>query len=517
MTKHLVSEPSAAQNRDADRNADSGQVARNGLASYLSLVTAVLTGLLVTPVLFRSLGENRFGTYALMASLVGYVALLEAGTGTSTVRAVAMSHGDPERIRTVLASSRALYVPIIVLCSIAYVPLLVFAPSLHGASGISATDTRIVLLAMAVGQLGQLAIIVYPAYLIGTGRSDVMYAVGVGGSLLVAVSQVLVVLLGGQVVGLAITTALIGTVAALTTASIARRRLGYHIRLASRDGPTRRHLFIFGLQNAGVSLQAMLSQQSDVVIVGFFFAPSRVAAYAVASRAAGVAKTLASNAMGVLVPTFAHGAQAGDDRRQLRLAREGILLGSIALLPVPLIAVFFGDGLLRLWIGSAPPDTSLVLAVLTLTACVQVTGGMAYSFFSGRGDLRLFLRIGVVATVVNVIVSVLSVPIVGIVGPALGTLAACVGFDLLVLPRAFARALNGTVRELVAPVVRVMAPTAVIAILVAFVAHQVLGTDEAQAVVGSVATALAAYSTAILAAGAERRNRYKAILGSVFA
>jgi hypothetical protein len=50
-----------------------------------------------------------------MAGPRGYVGLLEAGTGTSTVRAVAMSRGDPQRIRTVLASSRALYSPIIIL------------------------------------------------------------------------------------------------------------------------------------------------------------------------------------------------------------------------------------------------------------------------------------------------------------------------------------------------------------------------------------------------------------------
>jgi hypothetical protein len=66
VTELPVKHPGAAQNTDDDRNADSGQVARNGLASYLSLITAVLTGLLVTPVLFRSLGENRFRTYALM-------------------------------------------------------------------------------------------------------------------------------------------------------------------------------------------------------------------------------------------------------------------------------------------------------------------------------------------------------------------------------------------------------------------------------------------------------------------
>src|SRR5205085_1486207 len=96
--------------------------------------------------------------------------------------------------------------------------------------------------------------------------------------------------------------------------------------------------------------------------------------------------------------------------------------------------------------------------LLTTTAAVQATGGVAFSFFSGRGDLNVFLTLGLLVSVANIAVSVGLTEVIGIAGPAVGTLAAVVVFDLVILPRRLAASLGRGTRELLGPLGQMLGP-----------------------------------------------------------
>ena len=56
------------------------------LLSYISLITTILTGILYTPVMLRLLGQNEYGLYQLVYSVVSYLGLLSLGFGSSYIR-----------------------------------------------------------------------------------------------------------------------------------------------------------------------------------------------------------------------------------------------------------------------------------------------------------------------------------------------------------------------------------------------------------------------------------------------
>lgn len=54
--------------------------------NYITIVLNILLGLLYTPFMLRMLGQNEYGLYSLVASIIAYLTLLDFGFGSAIVR-----------------------------------------------------------------------------------------------------------------------------------------------------------------------------------------------------------------------------------------------------------------------------------------------------------------------------------------------------------------------------------------------------------------------------------------------
>ena len=67
------------------------------ILNWAGLVIAVVSSLLIAPVMIRGLGDLHFGMWALVGSLLDYAGLLDMGLRTSFVRFVAQLHAKQDR------------------------------------------------------------------------------------------------------------------------------------------------------------------------------------------------------------------------------------------------------------------------------------------------------------------------------------------------------------------------------------------------------------------------------------
>lgn len=56
------------------------------ILNYITIVLNILLGLLYTPFMLRMLGQNEYGLYSLVASIIAYLTLLDFGFGSAIVR-----------------------------------------------------------------------------------------------------------------------------------------------------------------------------------------------------------------------------------------------------------------------------------------------------------------------------------------------------------------------------------------------------------------------------------------------
>lgn len=110
--------------------------------SYIFMVFEVLSTLLLTPFILRSLGQAEYGVYSLTLSVTVYLLLLDMGVGNAVVRFIAKyrAHGDTEGQCKFLGISIAYYLCIACLVVVLGSLIVWFAPFLF-AKGLSSSET----------------------------------------------------------------------------------------------------------------------------------------------------------------------------------------------------------------------------------------------------------------------------------------------------------------------------------------------------------------------------------------
>ena len=64
---------------------DSTQRKLGAILSYVSILVSTLVQLLYTPFLIKMLGQSEYGLYSLIASIIGYLTVLDLGFGNAII------------------------------------------------------------------------------------------------------------------------------------------------------------------------------------------------------------------------------------------------------------------------------------------------------------------------------------------------------------------------------------------------------------------------------------------------
>ncbi len=62
------------------------QLKAGAALNYVIIALNTLTGLLYTPYMLRCLGQNEYGLYSLVSSVIAYLTILDFGFGNAIIR-----------------------------------------------------------------------------------------------------------------------------------------------------------------------------------------------------------------------------------------------------------------------------------------------------------------------------------------------------------------------------------------------------------------------------------------------
>jgi O-antigen/teichoic acid export membrane protein len=507
-------ETAAAESAALTANASSRSIVRNSAASFLSFGVNAIAGFIVTPFLLRGLGASGFGLWALVLSIVGYVSLVELGIGAATWREVAAAEANAARhtLDEVLGSSRLLYLAVSLIGVVVMVPVVAALPHLVNLPSHSVGQARVALSILAIAQALRFYFNVYSAALIGRGRFDLLALPGLVTSVATAAAQVGVVALTASVSALAA----VMLAAAVATSAINRyvyvKAIGGtapKLRTATRR--CMRTLLRLGRYNAALSLFGTIAYNSDLVVIAIFLPTTSVAAYAVASRAVGLIRILATRVSDILLPTFADSSTRGDRAREFRLFSESVLVGLTLALAGCAALILFGPGLLALWLGTPPAESTRITALLAGALMLQMPAISVFAYFSGTGALRAIAWYGAFQAALNLGLSLALVATIGITGPALATMFE-VAVAGIVLPLLACRAMGARYRDYARASLAPLAPAVVLVLSLGWAVRTWAEPGPGLSGVCAVLLALLSVAAVITSMGGNRRARYARVL-----
>jgi O-antigen/teichoic acid export membrane protein len=397
----------------------------NAAANWAGFVSQVVVTLVAAPILIHGLGDDRYGLWALVESILAYLSLFDLGIAASLVRYVARfeAESDQKSLNRMFNTSLALFAGAGLAVMAVVSALAVGWSNPLGAPEQFAWEVRILLLLLGANLAAGLPLGVFPTVLDGLGRYPVKTIIRTSCLLVRTVVVISVVRSGHGLIALAIVSLVFTAVENGAHAYAVRRYLpGLRISLAWVDRSTFRLIRGYSAYSFLAMIAGRVSFQTDAIVIGAFLAPKAITFFVIGARLVDYTKSLFRSITTVLTPAVS----ALDARGHVEAIRDILVDGTRYVLwivvPIELGLLLLGKPFLALWLGPEYANLStLSLQILSIPMALVVAQFVAARILYGVDRVRQFALTVTVEAGVNLALSLLLVRRMGIEGVALGT------------------------------------------------------------------------------------------------
>jgi len=401
------------------------QTIRNATTNLGRTGISTITNLLLTPLIIHHLGVEAFGIWALCLAVAGYFNLLDLGITSAAARYISHYRAleDWDELNKTISTSLTFYSGAAIISVLLALAVSLSAPHLVNVTPSQLPALRGVIVVMGfVAGLGFLTALPIQCVL-AAQRWDSLNVCGTVVQALSAVASLVAVVLGAKVYALAII---------MLVGGVANGLAGY--LLCRRYLPQARFRPKWDRVAAVITMSNRVIYFSDNAVIAGMLSVEAVAAYAVAMKVVELMKSLVNAGSCVLGTVASEQSALGNTDTLRHLWIEGSKWSLVITLPMCLLFVLLGRGLLGAWIGQVPAGSVAVLACLAIAHVVDLSQMATYQILVNSGHHRFLARVLTVEAVANLGLSVLLIRYYGVFGVALGTAIPIVVRSGIVLP-----------------------------------------------------------------------------------
>lgn len=403
-------------------------------ANWIGFAVQLVITFFMAPVLVHGFGDERYGVWSLIESILAYLTLFDLGVAASVVRYVAKfkTTGERESLNRVFSTSLAIFTAagglVFVSCGLIYLfawHRLRIPTELSG-------EALGALVLMAINLGFGLPLGVFPAVLSGLQQYPVMTGIRTGLLVVRALAILAAVRAGWGLVGLAAITTVSSLIEGLAMVALARRFLpDLRFSPAFVDLATFRIIRGYSLDAFVVMISSRISYQTDAIVIGAFLSPQHISFFVLASRLVTLSLGMIDIMISVLTPAVSGLESLGQHESIRKILLTGTRYLVWLILPVQIGFLILGRAFFTLWLGPkyarvTYPILVILAMPLVLTASQRVTNRVFY----GIGRLRWLSRAAGLEALANLLMSLALVGPMGIAGVAWGTAVPNVAFTL---------------------------------------------------------------------------------------
>jgi len=409
----------------------------NTIFNALGWLWPVALNLLTLPYVVSQLGEEAFGIFTLVLSVLGYFTFLDLGLNTASVKYIAeyWAKEDYKRINQVVGSTLVVYTIVGCLGSLAIwlatewliTDVLKISTDLIG---VSSTAFR-------VGSLGFLANMVSGAFSAvprALQRFDIANKVTTGLATLSTLSTVVVLAMGAGLVQIVIVRLAINLLSIIASLSIAKHLIPSLTMYPQCTWSMLKELLRFGGLSAVNKVASQAMFHLNRLLLGSFLGPAAVTYYVIPSSLTSLMHRFLSTLTSVLFPLSSELSARREVKRLKNMYVQVTKYVTVLATAIYLSIVLFSFPLLRFWMGQTFANQgSSTLSVLALSFYALSFNVVAYHVLNGIGKPEVNAISAVVGGVLNIGLCLILIPQIGILGAAVANLISMVRIPIYAL------------------------------------------------------------------------------------
>lgn len=408
--------------------------------SYVLMVFEVLSTLLLTPMIIRTLGQAEYGVYKLSLSVVAYLALLDMGVGNAIIRYTAKYKGndDKENLERFFGVSQLYYIVIAGIAGIIGIVLIYIFPDMF-AVGLTADEIYLgqkLLFITLMNTIVTLATAVFNNIIIGYG----LFTVSRGVSIFQIIIRMIVTYVALSFGFKSIALVLIQLVLTI----ICRGCFGVYVFVKLKLRPKLRGVKKdFVLEIIGYStwiLLQMIATQvnafADQVLLGALVPAASViiAVYGVGVQIVQYFQSLGTAIGGVLFPGVVSLIERGANVKVIQ--GEMIKIGRIVFMFLGVIwcgFLLYGREFISLWAGNENVNGFYVAAILMFAHMIMQIEAIGTQILWAKNEHKEQSILKLIIVLLNIVLTVLLIQWNPLFGATIGTFISYLLGDVLVM------------------------------------------------------------------------------------
>lgn len=478
------------------------------ILSYVMMIFEVLSTLLLTPFIIRTLGQAEYGVYKLSASVVAYLLLLDLGVGNAITRYIAKfrASGEKEQSQKFLGVATIYYTVIALVALIAGVVLIAVFPKAF-AKGLTASEIKLgqellfITMINAAVTLGTAAynnvIIAYERFTVSKGVPIIQ--------IIVRMALTVVMLKGGfGSVGIVMVNLLMTVVCrgffiiyVLFWLKLRPKFKGIEISFV-------KEIILYSSMILIQMIATQLNATVDQILIGSLVASSAaiLAVYSVGTQVTQYFQSMGTAFTGVLMPGIVKMVESGVDSKTL--TDEMIRIGRIILIVLGLIWGGFlacGQQFITLWAGADNSNAYFVAVILMTAYMFILTESIGTQILWAMNQHKEQAILKGIIVLLNILLTVVLIKWQPLIGATIGTFISLVLGDVVVMNVIFRKKLKMNLGYYYKGLTKGILPCIAVATAVGFVARHFLKNGGWISLLLEVAIICLVYAVCILMFG----------------
>lgn len=478
------------------------------ILSYVMMIFEVLSTLLLTPFIIRTLGQAEYGVYKLSASVVAYLLLLDLGVGNAITRYIAKfrASGEKEQSQKFLGVATIYYTVIALVALIAGVVLIAVFPKAF-AKGLTASEIKLgqellfITMINAAVTLGTAAynnvIIAYERFTVSKGVPIIQ--------IIVRMALTVVMLKGGfGSVGIVMVNLLMTVVCRGFFIIYVLFRLKLRPKFKGIEISFVKEIILYSSMILIQMIATQLNATVDQILIGSLVASSAaiLAVYSVGTQVTQYFQSMGTAFTGVLMPGIVKMVESGVDSKTL--TDEMIRIGRIILIVLGLIWGGFlacGQQFITLWAGADNSNAYFVAVILMTAYMFILTESIGTQILWAMNQHKEQAILKGIIVLLNILLTVVLIKWQPLIGATIGTFISLVLGDVVVMNVIFRKKLKINLGYYYKGLTKGILPCIAVATAVGFVARHFLKNGGWISLLLEVAIICLVYAVCILMFG----------------
>lgn len=399
------------------------QIRAGAVLNYVIVGLNILTGLLYTPFMLRCLGQNEYGLYSLVASVIAYLTLLDFGFGSAIVRYTAKirATGTKEDEWSLYGMFLSAYAVLGLLVTIGGIVLYFNTDRMFDRT---MTPDEIqqarIMMTLMVGNLA----VTFPFSIFGSiisayERFVFQRVLSIIRILLSTAVLIFVLLLGYKAIGLVVVQTIFSIGTLMANVLYCRYRLRIKIHFRNFNIPLLKEIAIFSFWNFLGAIVDRVYWGTGQFILGIYSGPVAVAIFSLAITLMNLYMSMSTSFNSVLLPRITKLAVSGGNDKEI--SDLFIKTGRLQFCVLSLILsgfIVLGKQFISIWAGADYAMSYTIALVFFIALICPLIQNVGITILLARGQQRFRSIVYLGIAVVSLICQILVTPGYGAVGCA---------------------------------------------------------------------------------------------------